>query len=113
MASLSTHVLDTALGRPAKGLGITLERKDPSGQWQEVSASVTDDDGRVAKHALAPDGLSRGTYQLTFATGPYLARVHGQGFYPYAPIVFEVTEDQHYHVPLLLSPYGLSTYRGS
>ncbi len=113
MASLSTHVLDTALGRPARGLGVTLERLDPAGTFQEVAAAVTDDDGRVPKATLSPDGLARGTYRITFSTGPYLQREHGQGFYPYAPIVFDVTEDQHYHVPLLLSPYGLSTYRGS
>lgn len=113
MASLSTHVLDTALGRPAAGLGISLARLDPSGEWQDLGAAVTNDDGRVANNALAAEGLTAGTYRLTFETGPYLARTHGKGFYPYAPIVFEITDDQHYHVPLLLSPFGIATYRGS
>jgi len=113
MASLSTHVLDTTLGRPAAGLAIRLERRDGSGAWEPLSAGVSDADGRVAKAILAPEGLVPGVYQITFETGAYLTRVHGKGFYPYVPIVFEVIEDQHYHVPLLLSPYAISTYRGS
>lgn len=112
MATLSTHVLDTALGRPAAGLGVTLQVLD-GGAWRELSRGATDADGRIAKHLLAPDGIGPGTYQLIFESGAYLSRAHGKGFFPYAPIVFEVTEDQHYHVPLLLSPFGLATYRGS
>lgn len=112
MASLSTHVLDTTLGRPAAGLAIRLEARGADG-WLPISSGVTDADGRVPKTTLAPDGLVPGVYQITFETGAYLTRVHGKGFYPFVPIVFEVVEDQHYHVPLLLSPYGISTYRGS
>jgi len=113
MASLSTHVLDTALGRPAAGLAIALQRQHADGGWQPLAGGLTDADGRIPKTTLAPDGLAPGVYQLVFATGDYLTRVHGKGFYPFVPIVFEIVEDQHYHVPLLLSPFGIATYRGS
>ena len=112
MATLSTHVLDTALGRPAVGLDIVLFRWD-GGAFIQLNRQATDDDGRVKGDRLAPDGLVPGTYQLVFETGPYLVAHHGKGFFPFAPIVFDVTDDTHYHVPLLLGPYGLSTYRGS
>lgn len=117
MASLSTHVLDTALGRPAEGIAVTLERQTDAdtgpivSAWQLVGSGTTDADGRIAKGLLG--AIAAGVYRITFDTGTYLARVHGKGFYPYAPIVFEVTADQHYHVPLLLSPFGIATYRGS
>ncbi len=133
MASISTHVLDTALGRPAEGLAIHLQAFHPrgepgraaggsaegaggeivDGEWALVGEGITDADGRVPKTTLAPTGIGPGVYQMVFETGAYLERVHGKGFYPYVPIVFEVTADQHYHVPLLLSPFGISTYRGS
>lgn len=113
MATLSTHVLDTALGRPAQGLEITLFRWDGEASFLPLNRQATDDDGRVKGDRLAPDGLAPGTYQLVFETGAYLKQHHGQAFFPFAPIVFEITEDSHYHVPLLLSPFGLSTYRGS
>ncbi len=112
MASISTHVLDTALGKPAEGLAIHLQAYD-DGAWTLVGEGITDADGRVPKTTLAPNGITPGVYQMVFETGAYLERVHGKGFYPYVPIVFEVTADQHYHVPLLLSPFGISTYRGS
>lgn len=112
MATLSTHVLDTALGRPAAQLDVVLFRFDGE-LFVQLNRQATDDDGRVKGERLAPDGLTPGTYQLVFETGPYLGRHHGKGFFPFAPIVFEITDDTHYHVPLLLSPYGLSTYRGS
>lgn len=112
MASISTHVLDTALGKPAEGLAIHLQAFH-EGEWKLVGEGITDADGRVPKTTLAPTGISAGVYQMVFETGAYLERVHGKGFYPYVPIVFEVTADQHYHVPLLLSPFGISTYRGS
>jgi 5-hydroxyisourate hydrolase len=113
MATLSTHVLDTALGKPAQGLEVALFRWDGTGAFLPLGRHSTDADGRVKGATLAPDGLAPSVYQLIFETGAYLARHHGKGFFPFAPIVFEITDDTHYHVPLLLSPYGLSTYRGS
>ncbi len=113
MSGLSTHVLDTALGRPAAGLPVRLEVSAGEG-WRELARAATDADGRVAR--LLPEGvaLEAATYRLTFDTGRYLAARGGGGFYPYVTIVFAVGDaGQHHHVPLLLAPYGYSTYRGS
>lgn len=101
MAGITTHVLDTAKGRPAAGMRITLRRGDDA-----LFAGETDADGR----AKLVDKAEPGTYTLVFDTGAYNA----DGFFPEVTIVFTVTEErQHYHVPLLLSPFGYSTYRGS
>ena len=103
MSTLSTHVLDTAAGTPAKGIPVRLETRN----GVPLDDGVTDADGRVG--ALGPDDLDRGAYVLRFDTGAYM-----DGFYPEVVVVFTVSDpDQHYHVPLLLSPYGYTTYRGS
>jgi 5-hydroxyisourate hydrolase len=110
---LTTHVLDTALGRPAAGLRITLERLDDTGAWQPVSEGLTNDDGRL-RDLLPPNGLEARTYRLTFHTAPYFARLQQPSFYPSVPVVFAVSAPtEHHHVPLLISPFGYSTYRGS
>jgi 5-hydroxyisourate hydrolase len=103
MASLSTHILDTSRGRPAAGVAVALQKADGS----PIAEADTDDDGRVA--ALGAD-LDPGTYVLRFATGAYLGEA---AFYPEVTVTFTVGADEHYHVPLLLNPYGYSTYRGS
>lgn len=105
---VSTHVLDTAAGRPAAGLAVTLDRRDGEA-WVRLAEAVTDGDGRAL---LAPEGLLvPGDHRLVFATGPYL---HGGGFHPEVPVVFTVTDaSARHHVPLLLSPFGYTTYRGS
>ncbi len=101
MAGITTHVLDTATGRPAAGMRITLTLDD-----RTIFEGATDADGR----ARLVDVPERGVYRLTFDTGSYNPR----GFFPEATIVFRIEEiAQHYHVPLLLSPFGYSTYRGS
>ena len=107
---ITTHVLDTALGRPAAGVPVVLERRDGAG-WQPVGSGVTDGDGRL--RTLDPPRLA-GTYRIRFDTAAYF-RASGQaGFYPFVEVVFEVTDAAaHHHVPLLLSPFGYSTYRGS
>jgi len=113
MSGITTHVLDTARGRPAAGLAVVLESEE-AGAWREIGRGVTDADGRVK--SLLPSGtpLSAGAHRLTFATGPYFAAQHVTAFYPQVTIVFSVSEPtQHHHVPLLLSPFGYSTYRGS
>lgn len=103
MAGITTHVLDTAKGRPAAGVPITLFR-----DRDVLFDGVTDDDGRA--RILEPDRVKPGTYRLVFDTGVY----NPGGFFPEAIIVFRVDDvAQHYHVPLLLSPFGYSTYRGS
>ena len=108
MSSLSTHVLDTSIGRPAAGVGVALE----SGDGTPLGVGTTDADGRVS--ALGPDPLVPGDYRLRFATGDYYGASGTAGFYPEVVITFTVTDAaQHYHVPLLLNPFGYSTYRGS
>ena len=115
MSRITTHVLDTALGRPAAGVKVRLERMSRSGGAPDVlGQGATDDDGRLRD--LAPPGpaLVPGTYRLTFDTGDYFRGQELEGFYPQVSIDFEVGDGMaHYHVPLLLSPFGYSTYRGS
>jgi 5-hydroxyisourate hydrolase len=109
---ITTHVLDTARGRPAAGIGVTLEAQ-ANGGFKELARGKTDTDGRIGD--LLPEGkLSPGVYRLTFDILNYQREQHGKSFYPSVSITFDITEpEQHYHVPLLLSPYGYSTYRGS
>lgn len=109
-APITTHVLDLSTGKPAEGIEITLETQK-NGQWKSVKSGKTNSDGRVED--LLPKGTQAelGIYKMTFQTGKYFG---GETFYPYAEIVFEIKNNaQHYHVPLLVSPYGFSTYRGS
>jgi 5-hydroxyisourate hydrolase len=105
---ITTHVLDTARGKPAAGLGVVLELKDKE-HWIVLSRGTTDAEGRASSLLPFDHGLTIGTYRLTFAVGPWQ-----DGFFPEVSITFRVTDpDEHYHVPLLLSPFGYSTYRGS
>ncbi|HEY0375939.1 MAG TPA: hydroxyisourate hydrolase [Pyrinomonadaceae bacterium] len=114
MNAITTHVLDTSQGQPAGGVPVTLEVQSAEGDWTLLGKDVTDADGRVRD--LLPPGhvLSEGVYRLTFDTGTYFAAQAVQSFYLSVVIDFTVRDaGQHYHVPLLLSPYGYSTYRGS
>lgn len=124
MSTISTHVLDIAAGRPAAGMRVRLERVARAGHQvaaaaEEIDAASTDDSGRIAR--LGPDVIAPGTYRLIFDTGGYLARQDGDvadgsdtgPFFPEVTVTFTVTEGEHYHVPLLMSPFGYSTYRGS
>jgi 5-hydroxyisourate hydrolase len=106
MASLSTHVLDTAAGRPAVGLRVFLE----TAEGTQVTEAVTDADGRVGD--LAAD-LPTGDHRLRFDTAAWYARQDLPSFYPEVVVTFSIDDDEHFHVPLLLSPFGYSTYRGS
>lgn len=110
---ITTHVLDTALGKPAAGVPISLAYEQPNG-FVELAAGVTNDDGRIADLLPAGHVLAPGRYRMRFELSAY-ARTTGQGcFYPYAEVVFELAgPGEHYHIPLLWSPYGYSTYRGS
>ena len=113
MGSISTHVLDTALGKPASGVPVTLETAGSS-TCEVLARATTDSNGRIA--ALLPAGhqLQAGLYRLTFDTGTYFRSRNADGFFPEVAILFEVRDaTQHYHVPVLLSPFGYSTYRGS
>lgn len=114
MSAITTHVLDTSRGRPAAGLAIHLERRSPEGAWVELGRGATDNDGRLRTLLGAGEALVEGFYRITFDTGGYFASLGVEGFYPEVSVVFEIRDPaQHYHVPLLLSPYGYSTYRGS
>ncbi|SRR5260370_41469330 len=107
MSPITTHVLDTARGKPATGIAITLEF-EIEGRWSKIGEGITDIDGRVRD--LLPDDVKvrPGTYRITFATGAF------SSFYPSIEVSFVVEDpSQHYHIPLLLSPFGYSTYRGS
>ena len=114
MSTLSTHVLDTQWGRPAAGVPITLEVQEGAERWRELARGTTNSDGRVRDFLPAGQNLQPGTYRMTFQTGEYFRAHATRGFYPYVSVVFEIhTAGEHYHVPLLLSPFGFSTYRGS
>src|SRR5687767_6121356 len=111
--SISTHVLDTGIGRPAAGVRVQLERREQD-EWRMVGSGETNADGRVAN--LLPDGaaIAAGEFRLTFDTRRYFAASSTATLYPAISIVFEAAAGQtHYHVPLLLSPFGYTTYRGS
>ena len=113
MSSLSTHVLDTSLGRPAVGVAVTLERLSGTGAPTLVGFGRTDEDGRLRDFPPAGQMLASGDYRLRFDTTLYFEESGRESFYPSVAVDFRVTEEGHYHVPLLLSPYGYSTYRGS
>ncbi|XP_048003788.1 5-hydroxyisourate hydrolase [Leguminivora glycinivorella] len=108
---LSSHVLDTSTGRPAVQLYTELF-KQKGDSWVSWHSTVTTGDGRI-QFPFTKDSMSAGTYKLKFNVGDYYTRNQKETLYPYVEIVFEVKENEHYHIPLLLSPYGYSTYRGS
>lgn len=112
--TLSTHVLDTSFGVPARGLRVVLERVDEHGEVEVVGTGVTDAEGRLRDVAGADGALSKGVYRLRFDTGHYFAHHERATLYPEVAIVIRIDGDaQHYHVPLLLSAYGYTTYRGT
>lgn len=113
MSQITTHILDTARGCPAEGVKVSLSRVEDS-SFPQVANGVTNDDGRVADLLAADDVLEAGTYRMRFEVSGYFRNRGHKHFYPWVDVVFNVDGDgQHYHIPLLLSPYGYSTYRGS
>ena len=113
MRGISTHILDTSLGRPAAGVRVTLEHSDKD-SWQEVSTQTTDVDGRVKQILPANAVLYNGQYRLTFHTQAYFDALGVQGLYPVVQVTVSVSDVAgHYHIPLLLTANGYSTYRGS
>jgi len=111
VSPITTHVLDTSRGRPASGVPVLLERAEDRG-WQPVGSDTTDADGRVSGLLSSPPPSGR--YRLTFDTAAYFSALDEPGFYPEVSVTFIVEAgEEHYHVPLLLSPFGYSTYRGS
>lgn len=111
--SITTHVLDTSRGCPASGISVELDMLHRDGEWRRIGDGVTDADGRITD-LIDAGPLEPGRYRLTFATGEYFSSLGVPGFYPSITVEFEVAaRSEHYHVPLLLSPFGYATYRGS
>jgi 5-hydroxyisourate hydrolase len=111
---ITTHVLDTTSGRPAVGIPVALEHSVRAHEWRAIGRGVTDADGRLRSLVPQDTSLEAGLYRLIFDTRTYFDVLGIEAFYPYVVIVFETMPGEpHYHVPLLLSPYGYSTYRGS
>lgn len=114
MSGITTHVLDTAIGKPAKGVHVMLQHRKGDDAWTCLSEGVTDGDGRVKNLLQSDQPLKPGEYRLTFDVGPYFEKTKQLAFYQAIPIEFHLAKPEtHYHIPLLLSPYGYSTYRGS
>ena len=109
MSRITTHILDTVLGKPASAVAVRLERKEEQG-WRVIAHAETDGDGRCQNLAA---GEPSGVYRLIFATGAYLAKQSRTSIYPEIAITFRCGEDAHYHLPLLLSDNSYTTYRGS
>lgn len=111
---ISTHVLDTSLGRPAADIPISLERQSPTGDWLLVATGETDADGRCKNLTDGGDHLPPGVYRIRFDTGGYFRRLRVEGLYPQVIVIFLVGDaSADYHLPLLLSPNSYTTYRGS
>ena len=110
---ITTHVLDTSIGRPAAGIKVSLEALAAGDGWKQVAWGTTDSDGRI-RELLAEGKLAERRYRLVFDTATYFAARNVEAFYPVVIVVFEIQHpNQHHHVPLLLSPFGYSTYRGT
>lgn len=108
---ITSHVLDSTIGRPAAGVPLRLDSHS-GGEWMPVASAMTDDDGRASD--LGPAALPPGVYRVTFDTGAYFRGTGQTAFYPEVTVTFELADEaQHYHIPLLLSPFAYSTYRGS
>ncbi len=114
MSAITTHILDTASGKPGAGIPVVLERKTHSAGWQAIAEGMTDIDGRVNDLLSTLDAFLPGHYRLIFEIGPYFLMQSIECFFPQITISFVVKDPmQHYHVPLLLSPFGYSTCRGN
>lgn len=113
MSTISTHVLDTARGIPARGIRVTLQRSAGADAWEDLARGSTNADGRIPDFVPKEVPLTEGIYRMRFDVSAYFSEHKTKSFYPYIEVVFELAADGHYHVPLLLSPWGYSTYRGS
>ena len=110
---ITTHVLDTSIGRPAAGIKVSLEVLAAGDGWKQIGWGTTDNDGRI-RELLPEQKLEERRYRLVFDTASYFAARNVEGFYPVVIVVFEIQHpNQHHHIPLLLSPFGYSTYRGT
>ena len=114
MSAITTHVLDSSRGTPASGVRVVLQRRNEQNEWQNVGQGETDAEGRLRSLMAADVPLRPGIFRLVFDTGRYFTEQGVRSFYPHVIVVFEAVSGQsHYHVPLLVSPFGYTTYRGS
>ena len=112
MSQITTHILNTTIGKPAAGITIILYR-DENDEWTELKRGRTNEDGRI-NDLLAKDVLlQKGIYKLRFETKDFFDKIQTPTFYPFVEIVFDIQSSEHYHIPLLLNPFGYTTYRGS
>jgi len=112
MSQITTHVLDTSAGRPGSGISVQL-MQNISNEWKAIAQGITNAEGRVSDLLPAGKNLSTGDYKMVFETGMYYSAQNIKTFYPAVEILFTIFDDSHYHVPLLMNPFGYSTYRGS
>lgn len=113
MSQITTHILDTSLGKPAQNVKIVLEKPTKDGFWKAIGQGFTNADGRLPGLLADDIKLEPGIYRLVFDTASYYEQTATKGLYPSVTIAFELTDHSHYHIPLLLNPFGYSTYRGS
>lgn len=112
MSQLTTHILDTTKGKPAPGVTILLFQQHSDG-WKQLTIGTTNADGRIPNLLQKDIILDPGVYKMKFETKEYFEKQGVQTFYPFVEITFIITGSEHYHIPLLLNPFGYSTYRGS
>lgn len=112
MSQVTTHILDTTKGKPAKGVTIILYSNNHD-QWRELARGITNADGRISDLLKKDVLLEYGAYKIRFEVKEYFDKLGIAAFYPFVEIVFNITAQEHYHIPLLLNPFGYSTYRGS
>lgn len=111
---LSSHILDITSGHPAPGVRIILSKQSEDQSWKVLEEKTTDENGRVKDFLEQKNNEAhKGIYKLTYYVGPYFEQQARESFYPFIEVVFEIKDGSHYHVPITLSPYGYSTYRGS
>lgn len=113
MITLSTHVLNTASGQPGAGIDALLRYQTGKGEWKEVASGTTNEDGRIPGFIPKGTQLEKGIYRMLFQSGDYFEKQGIKTFFPYVMITFEIEDESHHHIPLLLSPFGFTTYRGS
>jgi 5-hydroxyisourate hydrolase len=112
MSQITTHILDTSAGIPAQGVAVRLFRQAEQ-DWTAIASGQTNKDGRITDLLRSDQVLPAGIYKLRFETAPYFTTRAITTFYPFVEIVFHLSDHSHYHVPLLLNPFGYSTYRGT
>lgn len=111
---LSSHILDITQGKPASDVKISLSKQDELGNWELLNEKYTDGNGRISDFLKVENETSQhGIFKLTYFVAPYFEKLNQSSFYPFIEVVFEIKNDNHYHVPITLSAFGYSTYRGN